>query len=188
MSTPETAYYLPRETAVLCNPEQVKQCKNLDLLLNKYVPQTVLQSSARKNQWLRDIISNNVLDTNLSMHVYQRWLAMTSAAGAQHFHAATDWHLAIGLSNETVLETDLTLHPLYGLPFIPGSALKGLCRTYVTGEIDGHRSKQIDEDDETIQRIFGSPDQNGSVIFFDALPFEGKATFALDIINVHYPD
>lgn len=188
MNTAKTTYYLPRETADLLNAERMKQCKNLGLLLNKYPPPIALQNSVGKNQWLRDIISNNVIDTDLTMHAYQRWLTMTTAAGAQHFHAATDWHLAIGLSNETVLETDLTLHPLYGLPLIPGSALKGLCRTYVTGEIAGHMSKKIDEDDETVQRIFGSPEQSGTVIFFDAIPFEGKATFALDIINVHYPD
>ena len=166
----------------------MKQWKNLGLLLNKYSPQAALQNNAQKNQWLRTLISNDSIDADLSMHAYRRWLAMTTAAGAQHFHAATDWRLAIGLSNERVLETDLTLHPLYGLPLIPGSALKGLCRTYVTGEIDEHISKKIDEDDETIRRIFGSPEQSGTVIFFDALPFEGKATFALDIINVHYPD
>lgn len=188
MNAPEIAYYLPRQTADVCNDERMKQCKNLSLLLHKYPPQAALQNSAQKNQWLRTLLSNNVIDTNLSMHAYRRWHAMTIAAGAQHFHAKTDWHLAQGLSNETVLETNLTLHPLYGLPLIPGSALKGLCRNYVTGEISEHISKNSDEDDEIIRRIFGSPDQSGTVIFFDALPVEGKATFALDIINVHYPD
>jgi CRISPR type III-B/RAMP module RAMP protein Cmr6 len=187
MNTPGIAYYLPRETADACNDERMKQCKNLSLLLHKYPPQAALQSSAQKNQWLRTILSNDVIDANLTMHAYRRWHAMTTAAGAQQFHAKTDWHLAQGLSNETVLETNLTLHPLYGLPLIPGSALKGLCRNYVTGEISGHVSKNIEEDDETVRRIFGSPDQSGTVIFFDALPVEGKATFALDIINVHYP-
>ncbi len=183
-----TTYYLPRETADACNDERMKRCKNLSLLLDKYPPQATLQNSAHKNQWLRTLISNDVIDADLALHSYQRWYAMTRAMGAQHFQARTDWHLAQGLSNTTVLETNLILHPLYGLPHIPGSALKGLCRNYVTGEIGEHRSTTIDADDETICRIFGSPDQSSSIIFFDALPLEGKATFALDIINVHYPD
>src|ERR1019366_5514576 len=78
--------------------------------------------------------------------------------------------------------------PLYGIPLIPGSALKGLCRNYVTSEKAEHASKRIEEDDPIIQCIFGTPNQSGTVLFFDALPFEGKATLALDIINVHYPD
>ena len=184
----ETAYYLPRKTATLCNDGRMQQCKNLGLLLHKYPPQATLQSGAQKNQWLRTILSNEIIDADLSMQVYRRWHAITVASGAQHFHAKTDWRLAQGTGNETVLETDLTLHPLYGLPIISGSALKGLCRNYVTGEISEHASKNIEDDDETIQRIFGSSDQSGTVVFFDALPVEGKATFALDIINVHYPD
>jgi CRISPR-associated protein Cmr6 len=188
MNTSPPTYYLPRETAAQCNDERMKQCKNLGLLLNKYPPQAALQNSARKNQWLRDIVSNTMIDADLAMHAYRRWLAMTTAVGAQHFHAATNWRLALGLNHATVIETSLTLHPLYGIPLIPGSALKGLCRSYVTGEIAAHASKKIEEDDQTIQRIFGSPTQSGTVIFFDAIPFEGKATFALDIINMHYPD
>ena len=188
MNAPRPPYYLPRETANLLSDEHMRQCKNLGLLLNKYAPQSVMQSSARKNQWLRGIISSNMIDVTLAMYAYRRWLSLTTAAGALHFHAATDWRLTIGLNNETVLETGLTLHPLYGIPLIPGSSLKGLCRSYVTGEIAEHTSKRLDEDDQTVQRIFGSPTQSGTVIFFDAIPFEGKATFALDIINVHYPD
>lgn len=184
----ETAYYLPKETATLCNDGRMKQCKNLGLLLHKYPPQEALQGNAQKNQWLRTMLSNNVIDANLSMQAYRRWHTMTTALGAQHFHAKTDWRLAQGTGNETVLETDLTVHPLYGLPIIPGSALKGLCRNYVTGEISEHGSKNMDEDDETVRRIFGTSDQSGTVVFFDALPIEGKATFALDVINVHYPE
>jgi len=188
MSPSPTTYYLPRETADIFTDERMKQCKNLGLLLNKYPPQAALQSSAHKNQWLRDIAGSNMIDANLAMHAYRRWLSMTTISEAQHFHAATDWRLALGLNSQTVLETSLALHPLYGIPLIPGSALKGLCRTYVTGEIAEHASKKIEDDDQTIQRIFGTPTQSGTIIFFDAMPFEGKATFALDIINVHYPD
>jgi CRISPR type III-B/RAMP module RAMP protein Cmr6 len=38
-----------------------------------------------------------------------------------------DQRMIIGLGGENVLETGLTLHHTYGVPYIPGSALKGLC-------------------------------------------------------------
>lgn len=38
------------------------------------------------------------------------------------------WRLVIGLGNPNPLETSLTLHPQYGVPLIPGSAVKGLAR------------------------------------------------------------
>src|SRR5258708_15721203 len=111
---------------------------------------------------------------------------MTTAIGALHFRAITDWRMVVGLGGETVLETDLTLHHLYGIPYIPGSALKGLTRAYVTGEV--FPSKDIEHDNETVKRIFGSQEHAGTVIFFDAMPVDGKATFSLDIMNSHYPN
>jgi len=108
--------------------------------------------------------------------------------GATHFPATLRWRMAIGLGGETVLETDLSLHHLYGIPQIPGSALKGLTRAYVTGEISEHRSPGVEQDNATIKRIFGDQENAGSVIFFDALPIEGRATIELDIMTVHYPD
>jgi len=62
---------------------------------------------------------------------------MMSAIEATCFDVSLDWRIVIGLGGESVLETDITLHHLYGIPFIPGSALKGLTRAYVTGEIEG---------------------------------------------------
>ena len=38
------------------------------------------------------------------------------------------WRMVIGLGNPNPLETSLTLHPQYGVPIIPGSAVKGLAR------------------------------------------------------------
>jgi CRISPR type III-B/RAMP module RAMP protein Cmr6 len=187
-NTSQPTYYLPPETAELLTDERLRQCKNPGLLLNKYPPQAALQNSTRKNQWLRDTLSHPLIDATLAAHAYRRWLALTTAGAAQHFQATTDWRLAIGLNSATVIEMSLTLHPLYGIPLIPGSALKGLCRNYVTSEKAEHASKRLAEDDALIERIFGSANQSGTVIFFDALPLEGRATLALDIINVHYPD
>ena len=187
-----TQYYLPRQTARLLTADRIKQCRNLGLLLDKYPPQRVIQESRDKgmfkSRWLQEITNNYTVDVRLAESMYRRWLNMTTAMGAQHFRAATDGRLVVGLGGETVLETDLTLHHLYGLPFIPGSTLKGVTRAYVTGEIAEHKSLRIDKDDVTIERIFGSAQTSGTVVFFDAMPLEGRFTLALDIMNVHYPE
>ncbi len=41
-----------------------------------------------------------------------------------------DWRLIIGLGNPSVYETSITLHHIYGFPYIPGSAIKGVVRSY----------------------------------------------------------
>jgi CRISPR type III-B/RAMP module RAMP protein Cmr6 len=184
----DIVYYLPRITARLLTPERVKRCKNLGLILDKYPERMAIEKGDGRGQWLRDMEPASHIDPALSENVYRRWLVMTTAMHAQHFSSAIDWRMVMGLGGETVLETDITLHHLYGIPFIPGSALKGLTRAYVTGEVDEHKSKQIDDDDEVVQCIFGSQKQAGTVIFFDGMPLHGEARFVLDIMNPHYPD
>ncbi len=179
-------YYLPNDTARLLTEDRLKRCTNLGLILDKYAPQEAIQKSEGKSNWLKTIESGSYIDAKLAESAYRRWLNTTTTVGAQHFSATTDWRMVVGLGGETVLETDLTLHHLYGFPFIPGSALKGLTRAYVTGEV--FPSKDIEHDNETVKQIFGSQDSAGTVIFFDAMPVNGKATFVLDIMNSHYPN
>jgi CRISPR-associated protein Cmr6 len=180
-------YYLPSETAQLLTPDRLQRCKNLGLMLDKYPPQTAIAKSEGKSSWLRELASNNHIDTQLVENVYERWKNAITEMHAQHFTATTAWRMVVGLGGETVLETDLTLHHLYGIPFIPGSALKGLTRAYVTGEVEEYKSKKIEDDNSDIQRIFGTQKDAGSVIFFDALPVNDKIKIDLDIMNAHYP-
>lgn len=102
------------------------------------------------------------------------------------FTLKTDSRLILGLGSASVLETGLTLHPLYGFPYLPGSGLKGLARAYA--EITGESSPA------DLRVIFGSEDKDhqqssknrlGSVTFMDGLP----AVFpklVVDIMNPHY--
>jgi CRISPR-associated protein Cmr6 len=180
-------YYLPSETAQLLAPARLQRCKNLGLLLDKYPPQRAIEKSEGKSSWLRELTPDNHIDPYLVENVYRRWYNVITAMSAQHFTAATAWRMVVGLGGETVLETDLTLHHLYGIPFIPGSALKGLTRAYVTGEIAEYKSNKIEDDKPDIQRIFGTQKDAGSVIFFDAMPVNDNIRFDLDIMNAHYP-
>src|SRR5213082_3393437 len=113
----DTGYYLPRDTAKLLTGTQIKKCKNLGLILDKYPPEMAIQTSEGKSRWLKEIASGSYIDARLTEHVYKRWLNMTTRLGALHFSGTTDWRMVVGLGGETVLETDLTLHHLYGCPY-----------------------------------------------------------------------
>ncbi len=91
------------------------------------------------------------------------------------------WRFVVGLGAAHVLETGITLHRIFGLPIIPGSALKGAARAYAQ-LVEGKS-----EDDPEFIAIFGTTEQAGSVIFFDAIPL-GVPKFQLDIMNPHYPN
>lgn len=180
-------FYLPRITARQIE-KQLATCQNLGLILDKYPETQVPGNSQAKSTWLREILPDKHIDSNLAQSAYSRWLRMIQAIGATLFSGTTDWRMVVGLGGETVLETDLTLHHLYGIPFIPGSALKGLTRSYVTTEVKENQSDKIDNDNETVKRIFGSQEHAGTVIFFDAMPVNGETKIELDIMNPHYPD
>src|SRR6266699_3404321 len=180
-------YNLPADTAVLVN-DHIARCKNLALILDKYPPQSVVADTKNKGPWLQGLVKGGHIDEALTQSVYNRWFTMMSAMNATLFHPSLDWRMVIGLGGESVLETDITLHHLYGIPFIPGSALKGLTRAYVTGEVDEHKSKRIEDDDEIVNRIFGTQKGAGTVLFFDTMPLNGEVQFVVDIMNPHYPD
>jgi CRISPR type III-B/RAMP module RAMP protein Cmr6 len=180
-------YNLPADTATLVN-DHIVRCKNLALILDKYPPQSVVADSKNKGPWLQDLVKGDHIDTALTQSAYNRWYTMMSAINATLFNASLDWRMVIGLGGESVLENDITLHHLYGISFIPASALKGLTRAYVTGEVEGYKSDKIDNDNEEVKRIFGSQEHAGTVTFFDAMPREGKVAFVLDIMNPHYPE
>lgn len=175
------------------------------MLLDKYIPAEAINAEEAEDKrkdargnWLRKIGKEYRSNTGLASAAYHRWYSYTSALHATHFSARIDWRLVVGLGGNSVLETDLTLHHLYGLPIIPGSALKGLTRTYAAMEekkvyitgLDGRLkpSTAIETDHHDIRRIFGMQDRAGTVIFFDALPEDSEATLVLDIMNPHYPD
>src|SRR2546421_4524687 len=179
-------YYLPDPIARLV-ANRMPKCKNLGLILDKFPPSNAIGGGKGKGDWFREIVPEEHVDFQLTEHAYNRWFALTSSEGTQRLSAVTDWHMVIGLGGETVLETDLTLHHVYGIPYIPGSALKGLTRAYAAGEKSTPPSSKIENDSEQLKRIFGSQDHAGTVIFFDAMPKEGRVKFALDIMNPHYP-
>ena len=103
-----------------------------------------------------------------------------------------DWRLIVGLGNESVYETSMTLHHIYGIPYIPGSAIKGVVRSYIITEEFGSDEKKALKEDQGFCDIFGCPKESfynesrqGKISFFDALPLS-KPTIKPDIMNPHY--
>ena len=121
---------------------------------------------------------------------YLRWKAALEQGADTIMKTATVLgRISVGLGGESVLETAITLHHTYGVPYIPGSALKGLAANYARNRLDatawGVKS-------EAYQIMFGDTTSAGYVTFFDALyvPETGHDQKPLwpDVITVHHPD
>ncbi|MEM7375381.1 MAG: type III-B CRISPR module RAMP protein Cmr6 [Bacteroidota bacterium] len=119
---------------------------------------------------------------------------LSSSHVSKDFQA--DWRTVAGIGGESVYETSLCLHPLYGIPYLPSSAIKGLIRSSIL--------LTCFRDEENIQEhlamrhplfaaLFGCDGsgldkraRQGSVRFLDALPLSAPRIEA-DLINPHYP-
>ncbi len=102
-----------------------------------------------------------------------------------------DWRLAIGLGTESVYETSINLHPIYGFPYIPGQAVKGIVRSWIIQEHFNSDEKKAFQND-TFCYLFGCPKESvlkkeyqGSLVFFDAYP-KSKPELKVDVMNPHY--
>ncbi len=108
-----------------------------------------------------------------------------------------EWRLIIGLGTDTVHETGITLHHIYGFPYIPGQAIKGAMRSYIISEFfnsyEGDKSNGALAD-PLFCDIFGCPKKSfygkskaGLIWFFDAYP-TASPKIEVDIMNPHYSE
>lgn len=116
---------------------------------------------------------------------FGRWLETLHEMGVKPRLAAVHGRLAVGLGNETVIETGATIHQSYGVPIIRGSALKGLASSYAHQQLQKTVwAKGTDAHDT----LFGTTSSAGFVTFFDALPQPGQWNLQPDVITVHHPN
>ncbi|MDT8897619.1 type III-B CRISPR module RAMP protein Cmr6 [Thermanaerothrix sp. 4228-RoL] len=170
------------------------------------------EKSAWRAQALK--IAQSVPDSAALKAVYARWQALTEACKAQTFTLKTDWRFIPGLGRKTALEIGFSFHR-YGFPYLPASSVKGIARTWALFELaallalgegklndlDQTLSKEDKEFDKaferfkpspeakelakTIRLVFGTLDQAGGAIFFDAMP-TSAFQLDMDIMNPHY--
>jgi CRISPR-associated protein Cmr6 len=119
----------------------------------------------------------------------ERYRQALDHIGVQSRLGLTLGRVVVGLGGESVLETHLTLHRTYGVPCIPGSALKGLMSRFASTRLEG-AAWERDLDPRQFRRgeaqkaLFGSTDEAGLLIFFDALPLEYQ--IQPDVMTPHH--
>lgn len=125
---------------------------------------------------------------SLYKQFYERWEKSLAEIGVQSKRARVLGRLSIGLGGESVLETSISLHRTYGVPYIPGSALKGLAASYARKRLGDEWKAESD----AYRLVFGDTKSAGYVTFYDALYIPGTAKtdtpLALDVMNVHHPE
>jgi CRISPR-associated protein Cmr6 len=163
------------------NPEREP---NAGLWLDKYIKALAREDKESRSTLAREVAS---LDTPESYQpVYEYWKASLEGLGAKCRKAKVQNRMAVGLGSDGVLETSVTLHRTYGVPYIPGSALKGLAAAYARQ----YCGDDWQCDSDYYKTVFGTTNSAGYASFFDALyvPKSGHKGKALhfDIMTVHH--
>lgn len=117
----------------------------------------------------------------------ERWRRDLAACGDVRLANATVLgRMIVGLGAESIAEVAICLHRSYGVPVIPGSALKGLAAQHAA---HAYGDPAWQRGGASHQALFGAVEEAGCVIFHDALWLPGPQTrlpLDRDVMTVHH--
>jgi len=118
------------------------RCDNIGLWLDRFLTVNLqnweLTQDAKHRRRLIQLANKQEWRDRMQKHLdalQKRYEAMLKWYEQRGFvtkciEAKPVWRFVVGLGAAHVLETGITLHRIFGLPIIPGSALKGAARTW----------------------------------------------------------
>lgn len=157
------------------------------LWLDKYLSSTAKDDTEAKRTLVEEVAG---LAVPKDYPAYlERYRQALRALGAEVREGETLGRLVVGLGGESVLETHLTLHRTYGVPYIPGSAIKGLLSRFAATRLQGAAwERSLDPSrfhrGEAQRALFGSTEEAGLLLFFDALPVDYR--IYPDVLTPHH--
>lgn len=163
------------------------------LLLQRYLCENATSEGSKPNE-KHDLLqaainaAKNSEVREFYSFAFNRWqMSLPKLTAANDLQ--TVGRLIVGLGSENVLETGIRLHHTFGIPLIPGSALKGLAAHFcheVWGESNGGFKKTADYH----QILFGTNDESGCIVFHDAwfVPESEVRPLKLDVMTPHHPN
>ena len=201
--------YDQNQDAILVIPKgrEIKpslKTSNPKLLLEKYIPFYKPGADNDKKVEINDA-KTNVYELLKGKNFQEVDFYITKLKNRQkevsdihHFTLVTKSRLIVGLGSGSVLEVSIKLHFIYGFPYIPSSAIKGVLRAYkilekVEFDLEKYgdfekkieKGEQIEGEHKAFVEIFGNQKKRGSLIVLDALPDKFPA-LEEDIMNPHY--
>lgn len=91
----------------------------------------------------------------------------------------TEARFVTGLGRSHPIENGFAWHPTWGTPYLPGSSVKGLVRSWAKMDADPP------PDAKTLERLLGAPGKAGRMCFLDAVPI-APVRLEADVMTPHY--
>lgn len=155
---------------------------------DRYSDDGTLDEDAKRS-WVSDN-ARPTGDRALLAQAVDRQRNLVAATGGRTRTFASDWHFATGLGLPHPVENGLNWHSTLGVPYLPGSGVKGLVRAWVECWDESLGAPDSRERANRISDWFGTiNDRDGSgtagrFVFFDALPV-APVQLAADVMTPH---
>lgn len=117
--------------------------------------------------------------------LFESWKAALAEAGAtsREYRTSRSSSLAANLGSASLLENGIALHPLYGVPYLSGRALKGLASRFARQ----HLGDAWKRDSESLTTLFGTMTAAGHVEFLDSLAIPQQGSwFRREVMTPHH--
>lgn len=139
------------------------------------------QGENPKLTWIKTVTDQSVGCQPLLAEHTTRLADLARKLGGQTHVFKTTSRFATGLGREHPIENGFVWHPVLGVPYLPGSSVKGLVRAWATTWAEPR------PDVAACQRILGTQSTVGTVLFLDALPV-APVHLKADVMTPHYGD
>ena len=113
-----------------------------------------------------------------------------------------NWRMVLNLGAATAYNNGFLLHKLYGVPYIPGQAIKGVVRHYCIAAYFDRKEENAFKN-ASFRMLFGNEEvenkevekkaesktinaQQGNILFFDTFPATTNFDIVADIMNPHH--
>jgi len=184
------------------NTDRFEDSDDLSILINGkkaikpafYVKKYKTGKKFSEQEWYLDVTIHQFNKVDLEYCQIQTELSVEGLCSKHEaIPLTTDWRLAIGIGNASVFENGITLHHVYGFPYLPASSIKGITNHYAQDMLKDENENEKLGDDKVTKKdyndIFGTEKNEGKIIFFDAFP-QALANNSVqpDIMNNHYQD
>lgn len=176
--------------------------------MNAYLALTKLNGSARESELKRAILQkdqkralysdviqkyNGIWEQDSQKewysHTFEQYYKGLEALGSESYNCTlvSISPLTLGQGQPSVLETHLTLHPIYGVPYLPGTAIKGTAAHYCHSYL-GKQDEDFLLGGSYYNLLFGTTDQAGKIHYYDALvtPEKVSGSLELDVLTPHH--
>lgn len=172
---------------------RLPNCANASLVMDKYLRRPI-RDDEHKNNARREL--HQAMQESLAQakkpygDAFDRYKqSIPEPRSRSDFKIIDGLRMILGLGNENVLETGLTLHHTYGTPIIPGTALKGLASHYCD-QVWGSKDRKFQRGLEYHTVLFGTTEYAGHIIFHDAwiTPETLKGSLRPDVMTPHHGD